>query len=103
MTGIVIAWLVGEGIITYRVVHYQHRAPLPAEVLASSGFFVLAAGVAEINPTVGTLLAVGVDIAAVMNLFGNPATAKSVAADQAANIQVASAATSGPVPKRTVR
>ena len=41
MPGIVLAWLVGEGILTYRSFEDDHRPPLPGQLLAASGIFVM--------------------------------------------------------------
>ena len=90
MSGIILAWLVGEGIITYRVVTQDHHPPLPSQILASSGFFVIAGIIAEANNTLGTLLAVGVDAAAALSLFRARAAAK------------AAQASAPPLPARTV-
>lgn len=66
MSGITLAWLIGEGIIVARSVVRDKRPPSPGALLASSGFFVLLALVAEYQParTAATLIAFGVDIAA---------------------------------------
>jgi hypothetical protein len=72
--GILLAWLVGEGIIAYRAVTRDRRPPLPAELLASSGAFVLIALLGEAQPSLAVTLAVGLDIAAFMGLF-DPKTA----------------------------
>jgi uncharacterized membrane protein YgcG len=67
----VMAWLVGEGIISYRTVKEQHAPPGPGQLLWSSGVFVLLALLAE-SPKARPLavtLAWGFDIAAMLNLF----------------------------------
>lgn len=66
MAGITLAWLIGEAIIVWRSVNKNHRAPMPGELLGSSGFFALCAILAEYPParTAATLLAFGIDIAA---------------------------------------
>lgn len=69
MNGLIIAWMVGEGIIVYRAVARQKRPPLPAELLGSSGAFVLLALLHEFQPQLATTLAVGLDVAAFMGLF----------------------------------
>lgn len=71
MTGLIMAWLVGEGIIVYRSVARRHRPPLPAELLASSGLFVLLGLLAEAQPRLAGLLAWGVDLAAYLDMWGS--------------------------------
>lgn len=73
-SSIIFAWLVGEAIVTYRCVKNQSRPPVPGELLASSGLFILLAGLAEIPSaaTMAALLAWGMDIAALLNLVQNP-------------------------------
>jgi hypothetical protein len=61
-------WLVGEGIVTYRCVRNQHRPPMPGELLASSGAFVLLALLAQWQANLATLIAWGLDIAAFVNI-----------------------------------
>jgi hypothetical protein len=70
--GIILAWLIGEGIIVYRSVHANHAPPVPGTLLAPSGLFLLLALLAEYQPARGaaTALAFGVDIAAMLNLWG---------------------------------
>lgn len=78
--GIFIAWMVGEGIIIYRVTAKEHRPPVPGELLASSGLFILLGLLSEAQPGLASLLAWGFDAAAFLNLApdvlvrkGNPA------------------------------
>lgn len=76
MGPLVIAWLIGEGIVTYRWAK-AGAPPTPGTLAAASGFFVLTAILAEYQPARGlaTLLAFGVDIAALLQVLpgGNPA------------------------------
>ena len=71
MGGIALAWAVGEGILIYRSVRYQHGPPVPGALLASSGLFVLLALLAQADRArfLATALAWGFDAAAFMNLF----------------------------------
>jgi len=67
-----LAWIVGEGIISYRAVKRQKAPPGPGQLLLSSGVFVILGIIAE-SPAARPLaitLAWGFDIAAFMNLFG---------------------------------
>lgn len=66
MAGITLAWLLGETIIVWRSVGKNHRPPMPGELLGSSVFFALLAGLAEYPParSTATLMAFGVVLAA---------------------------------------
>lgn len=70
MGGLVMAWLVGEGIIIYRSVQQRKTPPGPGQLALSSGVFVLLALLAEIPQakTAATMLAWGFNIAAYTNL-----------------------------------
>lgn len=70
MGGIILAWLAGEGIITYRAVK-NHQPPVPGDLLAATGLFALLALVAEYQPArgVATLFAFGIDIAVLMQVL----------------------------------
>lgn len=70
MPGIVLAWAVGEGIIIYRSVRKRHAPPMPGQLLASSGLFVLLGLLAEAQSARGLAAAMawGFDLAAFMNL-----------------------------------
>jgi hypothetical protein len=70
MPGLVIAWLVGEGILVYRSYHNHHRPPMPGQLLLASGVFAglgLMAQSEKLSSLAATL-AVGFDIAAFMNI-----------------------------------
>jgi len=71
MGPLVMAWLVGEGIICYRSVKVVKGPPGPGQLLLSSGIFVLLAIASEsekLRPVTVTL-GWGFDIAAFMNIF----------------------------------
>lgn len=70
MPGIVLAWAVGEGIIAYRAWKVTKAPPMPGQLLASSGLFVLLALLAEADRArfLASALAWGFDIAAFMNI-----------------------------------
>lgn len=65
---LIAAWIVGEGIVIYRVVARQHRPPMPGELLASSGLFVMLGLLSMAQPKLANLLAWGFDAAAFLNL-----------------------------------
>lgn len=75
--GIFVAWMVGEGIIIYRTVSKEHRPPMPGELLASSGLFVLLGLLSEAQPGLAALLAWGFDAAAFLNLAPDVLVRKS--------------------------
>jgi len=65
-------WLVAEGILIYRGFKTNGRPPLPGQLLAASGVFVLLGIIAEFGPGATNLASVfgaGVDIAAAMNIL----------------------------------
>lgn len=68
--GVIGTWLVAEGIIVYRVISRQHRPPIPGELLATSGLFLLLGLLAIGAPSLAVTMGVGIDIAAFMNLAG---------------------------------
>jgi hypothetical protein len=77
MEGLIAAWLVGEGLVTWRT--WKHGAPpTPGQLAAVSGFFALLALLALHRPArgVATALAVGIDIAALLQVL--PGTQASV-------------------------
>jgi hypothetical protein len=78
--GVILAWLVGEGIIAFRCVHNQKRPPLPGQLLAASGLFILLALLEGPQPQLARLIAWGIDIAALLNLFNKAAPGSSIAA-----------------------
>lgn len=72
MRGIILAWLIGEGVIVYRSVSKDHSPPVPGALLATSGLFIMLAILAEYDKArfLATAMAFGVDIAAILNLWG---------------------------------
>lgn len=72
MTSLIMAWLTGEAIVSYKAVHNEHHAPFPSELLATSGAFLLLAMLAEASPQIAGLLGWGFDIAAIIKLLGTP-------------------------------
>jgi hypothetical protein len=73
MKSVILAWLVGTGLMTYKDVKKNHRPPLPAELLAESGLFVVLGILAEAQPKLAATLAWGFDAAAFLTLWDNPA------------------------------
>jgi hypothetical protein len=90
MGPLIMAWLVGEGIIIYRTAKTYKAPPGPGMLLISSGVFALLALAAESDQArrPAVLFAWGIDIAAFMNLFQNvpavknsPTAVKSILGD----------------------
>jgi hypothetical protein len=94
-SGIILAWLIGEGIIVWRSVSKNHRPPMPGTLLVSSGEFALLALLAEYEPAraAATAIAFGLDLAAFLSpgLLGAQAAAGQP-----------SAATKAPTPSGTI-
>jgi hypothetical protein len=97
--GIILAWAIGEGIIIFRSVQRDHSPPVPGALLATSGLFALLAILAEAEQArlLATAMAFGVDIAALMNLWGlggkAPATTATATATAGKAATAAPAAT----------
>lgn len=65
-------WLIAEGIIFYRAYTREQHVPMPGQLLAASGAFVLLALLAEAGPgaaQLATTLGGGFVLAAGLNLF----------------------------------
>jgi hypothetical protein len=80
--GLVLAWLIGEGIIVWRSVAKEHKPPVPGDLLAATGLFAALAVLAEYEParTAATALAYGVDLAVLLQVIpGSKATAPAKA------------------------
>lgn len=72
MRGLILAWIIGESVIVYRSVTQNHAPPVPGTLIATSGLFALLALLAEYQQarSAATALAFGVDIAALINVWG---------------------------------
>lgn len=70
MGAFVMFWLIGEGIIIYRSIKWYKAPPLPADILATSGLFIILAALAEWQPGLSTMLAAGFDLAAFLTVAG---------------------------------
>ncbi|MHB1473070.1 MAG: hypothetical protein ACYCV4_05475 [Dermatophilaceae bacterium] len=64
-----LAWLTGLGIVSWRWIGKEHSPPPPSELAVASGAFALCALVAEMNSTLGNTLAWGLDLAAFLRAF----------------------------------
>lgn len=78
MEALIAAWLTGEGIVTWRWFK-QGAPPPPGSLLAVSGFFALLAMLAMHPPArgVATALAVGIDIAALLQVLPGTSAPKA--------------------------
>lgn len=76
--GIVIAWLAGEAMITYRWMK-AGAPPTPGTLVMASGFFALCALLGEYRPArpAATLLAFGIDLAAYLQVVGKAPAAQA--------------------------
>ncbi|MFC8719763.1 hypothetical protein [Kitasatospora sp. NPDC057198] len=79
MTTLILAWLVGEGLIIYREVARENRPPLPADLISTSGLFVLLALLAEAYSGLANTLAWGFVGAAFLNFWPSKATQNQTA------------------------
>jgi hypothetical protein len=96
MRGIIIAWGVAEGIVIYRSAK-QRIPPRPGQLLATSGAFVLLALLAEAAPELATTIGVGIDIAALFQVWPGsgqvtPAAAGALASGVASGVATGAAA-----------
>lgn len=64
------AWLAGEGIVIWRMVHKDHRPPVPGALLGITALFLTLGLVAEVFPASAKFVGVaawGLDVAAFLN------------------------------------
>jgi hypothetical protein len=95
MGALAIAWLLGEGLITWRSASELHMPPSPRQLLLASGLFVGLAVIAEYQPAknVATAFAFAVDLAVLLQVLPGSGTSSSIKAGSAsgwASIQGAS-------------
>lgn len=72
MRGFLAAWIAGESLIVWRVVHADHKPPVPGTLVAVTGLFAVMGLVADVVPASATFLTVtawGLDVAALLRLF----------------------------------
>jgi len=95
--GLVAAWLAGEAIVIWRIVHKSHHIPVPGSLLGISLLFAGLALVSDLFPpatSIVTLTAWGLDIAALFDVLpGGLGGQISEAADTSAKAQGESTAT----------
>lgn len=69
--GLAAAWLAGMGLVTWRMVHRDHRPPVPGALLGVTGLFAALALTADVFPATTPLVTVaawGLDVAAFLNV-----------------------------------
>lgn len=72
--GLVAAFIAGEALYVWRVVHRYHRIPVPGDVLGISVLFAALGFAADLGPEAAKLAAAvgwGLDVAAFLRLFPN--------------------------------
>lgn len=70
--GLAAAWLAGMGIVSWRIVHRDHRPPPPGQLAGITGLFLALALVTDVAPAAApavTVLAWGLDVAAFLNVL----------------------------------
>ena len=72
--GLVVAWGVAEGIVIYRSAK-QRVPPRPGQLLATSGAFVILAVLSEFAPELALTIAVGIDVAALFQVWPGSSSA----------------------------
>jgi hypothetical protein len=85
-------WLIAEAIIFYRDVKADRHVPMPGQLLAASGVFVLLALLAEAGPgaaQLATTLGGGFVMAAGLNLFARLGAAPAPKAAPGKGVSVA--------------
>lgn len=69
---LVAAWLAGEAVVSWRIVHAKHRPPAPGELLGITALFLAGALVADVYPRAAGLVVaglVGLDVAAFLDVL----------------------------------
>jgi hypothetical protein len=77
--GLILAWMLGEGIIVWRSAYKEHKPPIPGQMLAATGLFALCALLAEYEPARGaaTAFAFGIDIAVLLKVLPGTGTSSA--------------------------
>jgi len=83
MQGLIVSWCVAEGIVIYRSAK-ERIPPRPGQLLVTSGAFICLAVLAEFAPELALMIGVGIDVAALFQVWpgsGSVAPAAAVGAD----------------------
>lgn len=94
--GLVAAFIAGEALYVWRVVHKYHRLPVPGDLLGITVLFAALGFAGDLGPEAAKLAAAvgwGLDVAAFLRLFPNGLGEQISKAQQAEQ-----AATAGPAP-----
>jgi hypothetical protein len=70
--GLAAAWLAGVGLVSWRMVHRDHRPPVPGALLGVTGLFLAMALVSDVFPAATSLVTVtawGLDVAAFLDVL----------------------------------
>jgi hypothetical protein len=70
--GLAAAWLAGMGLVSWRMVHRDHRPPVPGALLGITGLFLAMALTADVFPVTAPLMTVtawGLDVAAFLEVL----------------------------------
>ena len=80
------AFLVGEGVVIWRIVQRWHKVPVPAQLLGVTGLFIGLALIADAVPNARrtvTVLAWGLDVAGLLSVWTAGLGAQVTAAQSA--------------------
>lgn len=85
MRGILLAWVAGLGLITWRGVKKEHKPVSPGQYAAASGLYAVLAVVAEYSPAapVAVLLAWGFDLAVFLQVLPSEVSGPKTGTTQA--------------------
>lgn len=93
--GLAAAWLAGIGLVSWRMVHRDHRMPVPGTLLGITGLFGALALISDVWPAstpLVTVTAVGLDVAAFFDAIpaglGGQITRAEQATGKAEGVQV---------------
>jgi len=84
--GLAVAWLAGVGLVSWRMVHRDHRMPVPGTLLGITGLFAALALVSDVIPAATplvTVTAIGLDVAAFFEALPAGLSGQITAAQQA--------------------
>lgn len=94
MKGLLAAWIAGESLIIWRAVHADHKPPVPGGLIGVTGLFAAMGLVADVVPSSATFLTVvawGLDVAALLRLFPQGLGAQVSKAAAASGTEIGSA------------
>lgn len=95
MGSVLLAWLVGMGLVSWRYVKVEHSPPAPGDLLVASGAFAIAGVISMADETVGNLFAWGLDAAALLRILSGDDAIPSPLGAASAQSQSAASRLSG--------